>query len=155
MPSQAKPLIKCLIVPLFQCTGRTSISIHVIDVAPERIGGRSSRRCRKRVLKLVHEHQGVVPAACVTRLPPVSFYLPVCFVRRTTRFSMVSSIRDDSFGSQHLPSAIYALAETARGGVALCSHPRRSTFTARRSVNVAVNGLKPNQDRGYSELPSA
>ena len=52
-------------------------------------------------------------------------------------------------------SAIYTLAETARGEVAFYSHPRRSTFTASRSVNVAVNGLKQNQDRGYSELPSA
>ena len=76
-------------------------------------------------------------------------------MRQMTRFSMVSSNWDDSFGSQHLPSAIYALAETARGEVAFYSHPRRSTFTARRSVNVAVNGLKPNQDRGYSELTSA
>ena len=64
-------------------------------------------------------------------------------MRQMTRFSMVSSNWDDSFRSQHLPSAIYALAETARGEVALCSHPRRSTFTVRRSVNVAVNGLKP------------
>ena len=52
-------------------------------------------------------------------------------MRRTTRLSMVSSIRDDSFGSQHLLSAIYALAETARGEVAFGSHPIRSTFTAR------------------------
>ena len=76
-------------------------------------------------------------------------------MRQMTLFSMISSIQDDSFRSQHLPSAIYALAETARGEVALCSHPRRSTFTARRSVNVAVNGLRPTQDRGYSKLPSA
>jgi hypothetical protein len=27
-------------------------------------------------------------------------------MRQTTRFSMVSSIQDDSFGSKHLPSAI-------------------------------------------------
>ena len=27
-------------------------------------------------------------------------------MRRMTRFSMVSSIQDDSFGSKHLPSAI-------------------------------------------------
>ena len=92
---------------------------------------------------------------CVSRLPPVSFYLPVCFVRRTTRFSMVSSIRDDSFGSEHLLSAIYALAETARGETAVSLHQIRSTFTARRSVNVAVNGLVQTQDRGYSKLPSA
>ena len=75
--------------------------------------------------------------------------------RQTTRFSMGTSIQDDSLGSQHIPSAIYALAETVRGEVALCSHSRRSTFTAHRSVNVAVNGLRPTQDRGYSELPSA
>lgn len=67
-------------------------------------------------------------------------------MRQMTWFSMVSSNWDDSFGSQHLPNAIYTLAETARGEVALCSHPRRSTFTARRSVNVAVNGLEPTQD---------
>ena len=73
-------------------------------------------------------------------------------MRQMTRFSMVSSNWDDSFGSQHLPSAIYALAETARGEVVLCSNPRRSKFTARRSVNVAVNGLEPTQDRGYSNL---
>jgi len=52
-------------------------------------------------------------------------------MRQTTRFSVVSSIQDDSFGSKHLPSAIYALAETARGETAACSHPRRSTFTVR------------------------
>ena len=67
-------------------------------------------------------------------------------MRQMTWFSMVSSNWDDSFGSQHLPSAIYALAETARGEVVLCSNPRRSKFTARRSVNVAVNGLEPTQD---------
>ena len=67
-------------------------------------------------------------------------------LRQMTLFSMVSSIWDDSFGIQHLPSAIYALAETARVEPAVCSHPRRSTFTARRSVNVAVNGLEPTQD---------
>ena len=49
--------------------------------------------------------------------------------RQTTRFSMGTSIQDDSLGSQHIPSAIYALAETVRGEVAFCSHPRRSTFT--------------------------
>ena len=76
-------------------------------------------------------------------------------MRRTTRFSMVSSIRDDSFGSEHLLSAIYALAETARGETAVSLHQIRSTFTARRSVNVAVNGLVQTQDRGYSKLPSA
>ena len=76
-------------------------------------------------------------------------------MRQMTWFSMVSSNWDDSFGSQHLPNAIYTLAETARGEVALSSHPIRSKFTARRSVNVAVNGLKPTQDRGYSKLPSA
>jgi hypothetical protein len=32
------------------------------------------------------------------------------FMRQTTQFSMVSSNWDDSFGSQHVPSAIYALA---------------------------------------------
>ena len=76
-------------------------------------------------------------------------------MRQMTQFSMVSSNWDDSLGSKHLPSAIYALAGTARGETAACSHPRRSTFTARRSVNVAVNGLEPAQHRGYSELPSA
>ena len=76
-------------------------------------------------------------------------------MRQMTRFSMVSSNWDDSFGSQHLPSAIYALAQTARCEIAFCSHPRRSTFTHRRSVNVAVNGLEPTQDRGNSKLPSA
>ena len=76
-------------------------------------------------------------------------------MRRTTRFSMVSSIRDDSFGREHLLSAIYALAETARGETAVSLHQIRSTFTARRSVNVAVNGLVQTQDRGYSKLPSA
>ena len=76
-------------------------------------------------------------------------------MRQTTRYSMVSSIQDDSLGSKHLPGAIYAFAETTRGETAACSHPRRYTFTARRSVNVAVNGLEPAQDRGYSELPSA
>ena len=76
-------------------------------------------------------------------------------MRRTTRFSMVSSIRDDSFGSKHLLSAIYALAEMERGVTAVYSHTRRATFTARRSVNVAVNGLVQTQDRGYSKLPSA
>ena len=53
-------------------------------------------------------------------------------MRQTRRFSMVSSNWDDSFRSQHLPSAIYALAETARGETAVCSHLRRSTFTARQ-----------------------
>ena len=52
-------------------------------------------------------------------------------MRQTTRFSVVSSIQDDSLGSKHLPSAIYVLAETARGETAACSHPRRYTFTVR------------------------
>jgi hypothetical protein len=30
-------------------------------------------------------------------------------MRHMTRFSMVSSIQDDSLGSKHLPSDIYAL----------------------------------------------
>ena len=50
-------------------------------------------------------------------------------MRQMTQFSMVSSNWDDSFGSRHLPSAIYALAGTARGETAACSHPRRYTFT--------------------------
>jgi len=58
-------------------------------------------------------------------------------MRQTTRFSVVSSIQDDSFGSKHLPSAIYALAKTARGETAACSHPRRSTFTVR-----ALHGVR-------------
>ena len=36
-------------------------------------------------------------------------------LRQMTRFSMVSSNWDDSFGSQHLPSDIYALAEYGVG----------------------------------------
>ena len=59
-------------------------------------------------------------------------------MRQMTRFSMVSSIRDDYFGSQHLLSTIYALAETARGETAACSHPRRSTFTVRALHGVTV-----------------
>ena len=43
---------------------------------------------------------------------------------------MVSSNWDDSFGSQHLPSAIYALAETARGENAAFLHIC-SKFTVR------------------------
>ena len=43
------------------------------------------------------------------------------------------------------------LAETARGETAVSLHPRPSTFTARRSVNVAVNVLVQTQDRGKSE----
>jgi hypothetical protein len=34
---------------------------------------------------------------------------PKTAMRRMTRFSMVSSIQDDSFGSKHLPGDIYAL----------------------------------------------
>ena len=67
-------------------------------------------------------------------------------MRQMTWFSMVSSNWDDSFGSQHLLNAIYTLSETAMGEVELCSHPRRSKFTARRSVNFAVNGLETAQD---------
>ena len=67
-------------------------------------------------------------------------------MRKMTWFSMVSSNWDDSFGSQHLLNAIYTLSETAMGEVELCSHPRRSKFTARRSVNFAVNGLETTQD---------
>jgi hypothetical protein len=52
-------------------------------------------------------------------------------MRQTTRYSMVSSIQDDSLGSKHLPGAIYAFAETTRGETAACLHPRRSTFTVR------------------------
>ena len=58
-------------------------------------------------------------------------------MRQMTQFSMVSSIWDDSLGSKHLPSAIYALAGTARGETAACSHPRRSTFTVR-----ALHGVR-------------
>ena len=36
-------------------------------------------------------------------------------MRQMTWFSMVSSNWDDSFGSQHLPSDIYALAEYGVG----------------------------------------
>ena len=43
-------------------------------------------------------------------------------LRQMTRFLMVSSNWDDSFGIQHLPSTIYALAETAWGENAVCSH---------------------------------
>jgi hypothetical protein len=42
---------------------------------------------------------------------------------------MVSSNWDDSFGSQHLPSDIYALAETAWGENAVCSHILCFKFT--------------------------
>ena len=59
-------------------------------------------------------------------------------MRQMTQFSMVSSIQDDSFGSRHLPSAIYALAGTARGETAACSHPRRSTFTRPGSRGVVT-----------------
>ena len=45
-------------------------------------------------------------------------------MRQMTQFSMVSSNWDDSLGSRHLPGAIYALAGTARGETAACSHPR-------------------------------
>ena len=61
----------------------------------------------------------------------------------------------DDLRRGHVRLAIYALAETAKGGTAVSSHPIRYTFTARRSVKVAVNGLVQTQDRGYSKLPSA
>ena len=59
-------------------------------------------------------------------------------MRQTTRYSMVSSIQDDSLGSKHLPGDIYAFAETTRGETAACSHPRRSTFTVRALHGVTV-----------------
>ena len=52
-------------------------------------------------------------------------------LRQMTRFLMVSSNWDDSFGIQHLPSTIYALAETAWGENAVCSHTICSKFTVR------------------------
>ena len=45
------------------------------------------------------------------------------------QFSMISSNWDDSFGSQHLPSDIYALAETAWGENAVYSHILCFKFT--------------------------
>ena len=49
------------------------------------------------------------------------------------------------------PEQLHAWAARLRGGRA-----RRATrWGAARTVNVAVNGLKPTQDRGYSKLPSA
>ena len=50
-------------------------------------------------------------------------------MRQMTRFSMVSSNWDDSFRSQHLPSDIYALAETAWGENAVRSHTICFKFT--------------------------
>ena len=110
------------------------------------------RRNHRELRHLAHGHPGALFMLFPLSQSSMSMKMAM---RRMTRLSMVSSNWDDSLGSEHLPSIIYALAETARDEVASFSHPRRSTFTARRSVNVAVNGLEPTQDRGYSELPSA
>ena len=43
-------------------------------------------------------------------------------LRRTTRFSMVSSNQDDSLGIKHLPSAIYALGDDRFFTVKRCAY---------------------------------